>query len=428
MYRQSNRAARARAGVAAFALTAGSLFIAATPAFAWPVGESGDVSIANFSTKVKEGGVLTLKDAKFVNANLSEDEIVKMLTADTPEGDKRALVQKLKADKITIGSVEVTAKDGGAFHLHDFAASDVDAGKVGKLEIAGVDGSGTSDGAAVSVKSGALSIEGLDLAAALKASGAAADADQSDPIGSLARLSHLSWSGLDTPDAESGPGKTIHVAVGSIDVRSNFAGDAFKQGSTKLTGIVVEFSPDSESGKGLESLGYSRLELGLALGADYKLDAKTLSITDFTIDGAKMGSVGLKANFTDVAPQLLGSDSDGRIQALSDCGVMSLELKLVNAGLFEKTLAFYAKQAGATPEALKQQWSDSVGQLAPLFLGGAPSALKVASETQKFIASPQNLTVSVKARDGALKAADLMALGDPNTFASKLDIAAVANQ
>src|SRR5271154_5171731 len=273
MYRQSNPAAHARAGLIAVALTAGSFVIAAAPAFAWPVGESGDVSIANFTTKAKDGGVLTLKDAKFVNANLSEEEIVKMLTADTPEDDKRALVKKLKADKITIGSVEITAKDGGAFHLHDFAASDVDAGKVGKLDIAGVDGSGTSDGSAVSVKSGALSVEALDLASALKASGAVADADQGDPIGGLGRLGHLNWSGLDivTPDAESGPGKTMHVAIGSIDVRSDFAGDAFRQGSTKLTGVVVEFSPDSESGKGLASLGYSRLELGLALGADYKL-------------------------------------------------------------------------------------------------------------------------------------------------------------
>jgi hypothetical protein len=68
------------------------------------------------------------------------------------------------------------------------------------------------------------------------------------------------------------------------------------------------------------------------------------------------------------------------------------------------------------------------GQMAPLFLGGDPSSLKVAAETQKFIDSPKNLTVSIKAKNGALKAADFAGISDPAAFVGKLDIAAAANQ
>jgi len=37
------------------------------------------------------------------------------------------------------------------------------------------------------------------------------------------------------------------------------------------------------------------------------------SALNFTVDGVEMGSVGLKANFTDVAPTLFGADSGGRV-------------------------------------------------------------------------------------------------------------------
>jgi hypothetical protein len=141
-----------------------------------------------------------------------------------------------------------------------------------------------------------------------------------------------------------------------------------------------------------------------------------------------MGSVGLKANFTDVAPTLFGADSGARIQALLEAGVASLEVKLVNGGLFDKALAYSAKQQGVAPDALRAQWSAMVGQTAPVLLGGSPASIALAAEAQKFIADPKNLTVTVKAKSGALKAGDFMAIGDPSEFVDKLDVAAAANR
>jgi hypothetical protein len=422
MLRHLNRAS-GRAGLIALALTAGAPFLLAPSAFAWPT-SSDDVTLDDFTVKVKDGGVMVVKHAEFTNTNLSHDEIVKLLTPGTPEADDRALVEKLKADRISIPSIEITAKDGGKVHFRDFSASDVDAGKIGKLEFGGMEASATDKDGPVSVKSGAIRLEGLDLADALKAVGAPTDAAQKG------RLSGLTWESVDivAPDTQSGPGKTIHVAFAALELHGDYAGDALKQGSTKLTGLIVEPSPDSEFGKNLAELGYSKLELAMAIGADYHADAKTLSLDELTVDGAKMGSVGLKANFGDIDPGLFGSDNDARMAALFGSSISSLEIKVVNSGLFEKALALVAKQQGATPDALKQQWSAMAGQMTPILLGGDPSALKVAAEAQKFIASPKNLTISIKAKDGAIKASDFMAISDPAAFVSKLDIAATANQ
>ena len=423
MLHHPNRAS-ARARLFAFALAAGASIVPASLVFAWPFGGGGDVTIENFTAHEQDGSALVIARADFVNANLSKDEIVKMLTPDTPEADERVLVQKFKADKISIPSIDIATKEGGKIHIHDVAANHIDAGKVGDLGFAAMEASGTDNGGAYSLKSGALRLEGLDLADALKAVGAPQEAAQKG------RLGHLTWQSLDivAPDAESGPGKTIHIALASAEVRSSYDGDILKHGDTKLTGLIVEPSPDSEFGKNLAQLGYSKLEMAMIVGADYQPAAKTFTLDELTIEGAQMGSIRLTANFGDIDPALFSPDNSARLAALLGCSISSLEIKVVNSGLFEKALAFTAKQQGASADALKQQWSAMTGQMAPMLLGGDPSALKVAAEAQKFIEAPKNLTISIKAKSGGLKAADFEAIDDPAAFVSKLDIAAAANQ
>ena len=418
---RSHRASPRYAGLIVVALAGTTPFLAPPAVLA---ASTGDVALDQFTIKSGDGDTVFIPHAVFTNTNLSKDEISAMLSPDTPEADKQALARKFKADKISAPSIEITGKDGAAIKLHDVVASDVDAGRVGKFGLSSLDGAGTDNGSAVSVKSGALLAEGLDVADVLRA------ADGSGQGSQKGRLDHLIWSAIDiaTANSHDSSAKTSHIAIGSVEVHGGYSGDVLKEGWTKLTGVVVEPAPDSDEGKSLASLGYSRIELAVGVSANYQIDAKTFSLDNFTVDGTQMGSLALKANFNDVPPELFTGDSDSRVQSLFECGVISLELRLVNAGLFEKTVAFYAKQEGSTPEALKQQWSAVVGQTAPMFLGGSPSVLKAAAETQKFIASPRNLTIAIKAKDGALKATDFMAISDPVAFVGKLDIAAAANQ
>jgi hypothetical protein len=423
MFRPSTRSTRAAACLMATALFSGALLIS-PQARAWPAGGAGDVTIDDFSTTDKDGAKIAIKHIEVKNTNLEKEEIQKILTGDAPKDEKLALIQKMKADKVSIPTIDVSPKKGGLIHLNGFEADNIDEGKVGKMSFTGIDGGGEQDGGKVSIKSGPLRLEDADLAEVLKATDSAPD----NPV--KGRLGHLTWEGVDivTPD-EKVHGQTIHLAFASFELKSDYDGDVVKQGSTTLKGFVLEPAPGSEFAAQLGALGYSKLEMAAAIGAHYDASAKSLSLENFTIEGVQMGSVGLKAHFGDIDPALFTGDQDERLQALFGGSIASLELKLVNAGMFEKAIAFYAKQQGASPDAVKQQVAAATTQMVPMLLGGSADSLKVAAEAEKFINSPKNLTVSVKAKGDPLKASDFMsAAGDPTAILGKLDISAVANQ
>src|ERR1700722_19515118 len=138
---QSKRSARVSVVLIAIAFAVGAAALA-PQARAWPAGGGGDVTLDDFTITDKDGSKIVIKHIEFTNTNLEKDEIQKLLTPDTPKDQRVALIQKLKADKILMPTIEVTPKKGGQIHLNDFAASDIDEGKVGKLSISGVDGSG----------------------------------------------------------------------------------------------------------------------------------------------------------------------------------------------------------------------------------------------------------------------------------------------
>jgi hypothetical protein len=416
MFVRSGRALRA-ASFLALALAAS---VIAAPAHA-----AGNVSLDGLTLSSTDGAKFFIKHADFINTTLDKDEIQKLLNPDTSKDDEFALIKKLKADRISIPAIDMTPKSGGMVHIHDFEADNIDSGKVAKLGISGIDGDGADEsGGKVAIKSGALRIENADIEDVLKATGASR---AGAPKG---RLGHLTWEAVDivAPDEKSGSGKTLHVAIGSFDLTSDYDGDVIKQGATTLKGLIIEPSAGTDLADQLATLGYSRLELGATIGARYEAGAKSLALDHLTIDGVQMGSIGLKANFGDLDPSFFSGDQDTRLQALTGASIAALEIKLVNTGLFEKAIAFYAKQENVTPDALKQQIAAAAAQMIPLFLGGSPDSLKIVTEIQKFINTPKNLTVSVKAKGEPLKATDFVGVNDPSEIVNKLDISAAANQ
>jgi hypothetical protein len=415
-----------RAALVSASILTLTLGVAVSPrlAAAWPVGQEDEVSLDDFTTTSKDGDVMTIKHAEFKGTNLSEDEIKKLLTPDTPSEEKTALMQKLKVGALSIPLIDIAPKKGGAIHIHDVSGKDIDSGKIGKFGFSGVDGNGADKDGPVSIKAGALIMENADLAEAL---GAAKDPKQISP---MTHLGHVSWEGIDftVPDTEAGPGKTIHIALGSIDIRNNYDGDILKDGATTLKGLLIEPSKGSEFANSLAILGYTRVELNARIAAHYDAGAKKLSLDDFTIDGANAGAIGLKANFTDIDPALFGPDASARMGAVMGGGVSALEVKFVNAGLFEKSVAYFAEQQKLTPDAIKKQWMAAAGQMLPAVLGGDPSALKIAAEAQKFIGAPTNLTIALHPKAGTFKFSDAMSGGDPMALISTIDIVATANK
>ena len=415
------RAPIAVAGFLALALGVGSFprFAAAAPQ------DSATVTLDDFTVTSRQGDVITIKHAVFEGANLNEQEIVKMLTPDTPPEDELALVRKLKAASISIPSIDIAKKKGGAIHIHDVSATDVDSGKIGKLGFSGIDGAGAGDDGPVSVKSGALRLENADLSEALGSAGDPAE------VSSTARLGFLSWEGVDivAPDKENGAqGGAIHLGLASIESRNNYDGETFRDSATTLKGLIIEPSKGSEFANSLGALGYTSVELNASAVVRYDAGGKKLAVEDITIDYAKAGSIGVKANFGGIDPALFGKDRGAQMAAVTEGDISSLEIKFVNSGIFEKAVAYYAGQQKTTPEALRQQWAAVAGQMLPVLLGGDPAALKVAAEAQKFIAAPTSLTIALRPKADALKFADFLAVADPSALLAKIDIEASANK
>ena len=235
----------ARRGAGRLVVLSAVAALLATAASAWPVAaDNSNVALDNLAFKSADGDSFAIAHLEFTNTNLSKDEIVKLLTPDTPVADDRELANKLKADKISIPSIDILGKDGSKIHLAGLAASHVDSGRIEALDVAGLEATGTDKGGPVAVKSGALHLDGVDVAQLLVA---ADSGDAAKP----SRLGGLMLSGLDivAPDPDSPAGQTIHFAIGSIEVHNTYDGDSLKQGNAKLVGIVVEPSPGSEAGK-----------------------------------------------------------------------------------------------------------------------------------------------------------------------------------
>ena len=219
MARMQNAPARRRAG-RSLAWSAASALLAALAAPA----AAEDLVIDNLAFKSLDGDAFAIAHLEFVNTNLSKDEIIRLLTPDSPADDDRALAQKFKADRISIPSIDILGKDGSKIHLAGLTADHVDAGQIDGLDLAWFEATGTDKDGALTIKCGALHIDGLDVAQLL----AGDDGDRARP----ARLGGLTLTGLDIvgPDPGEAPGQSIHIAIGSIELHDEYAGDAIKQG------------------------------------------------------------------------------------------------------------------------------------------------------------------------------------------------------
>ena len=86
-----------------------------------------------------------------------------------------------------------------------------------------------------------------------------------------------------------------------------------------------------------------------------------------------------------------------------------------------------AKQAGQTPEQVKQMVVAGAAIGIPMMLGDSNASKVVSAAIAKFLADPKNLRVRARAPNG-LGIADVQAVSDPKQLLQKLDVDAAANE
>ena len=367
-----------------------------------------------------------LKGLAFNGANLSGEEIRALLAADTPGDQRTALAARLKAASASIAEIIIGAPSKGPVTFNGLRAESIDQGKIRRLTLAGGQGGPTINGETASFRAGALTIDEIDLSSVLTA------LIKGSLLAAKPTVARLSWNGFeasfpdkDTPATAPG-GNIVNIRLAAFDGQSMFEGGMPTKSAMAIRNLVVELPKGSDAAKKLAEAGYERLDMSLTSSVAFNPAKKTLMIDDLTFSGVGMGSVGLRAEFANIDPDLLTGDPMAALAALMTVEFASTELRIINDGLIDKALVMAAKEQGKKPDQLKKEAGAMVTQFTPMLLGGDPASLQVAAALGAFIREPKSLSVTVKAKDGALKFTDLD-FDQPMSILQELDITAAAN-
>ncbi len=387
--------------------------------------QSSDVRID--SLKIGQGAdMVELKGVDFTGTNLSREEIGALLAEETPTDRRTALGARLKASTASIAEIVIGTPSAVQLTVTGLRAENVDQGKIRRLTLAGGQAGPMIDGAPGSFRSGALTIDEIDVSSVL------AGLIKGSLTAVKPTVARLSWNGFeasfpdkDTPATAAG-GNMINIRLGALDGQTIFDGGIPTKSTTAIRNLVIEFPKASETGKTLAQAGYQRIDMNMTTAIAFNPANKSLMIDDFTISGVGMGSIGLRAEFGNVEPAMLNGDPMAALAALMTIEFSSTELSVTNEGLLDKALEMVAKEQGKKPQDLKKEAGAMVTQFTPMLLGGDPSSLQVAAALGAFIREPKSLSVKVKGKDGPLKITDLD-FDQPMSILQELEITAAAN-
>lgn len=383
------------------------------------------ISLENVSLKAGSKATYNFKRIDLTSANISRDEASKLFSGAASADETAAILAKLKAQRISIPETVVSSTDGGSVTFRDFVAEGVSEGKVARTTLAGFDGVIPMEDAAgnANLKGFALTIDGLDLQRLFSALKAGKNIE--DGGGKFARLSwngfEMSFPDKDTPASAPG-GNLVKIKLASLSGDQTYDGDVPLKGAGAINGLTVELPKASQAGAALAAQGYDKIETSLRFSGAYDPARRAYSLDDFTLDAANIASIGLRGQFSGVDKTVFLGTKDEKVSALLKADVGSVDIRVVNAGAFEKAVAFLALSEKKSPEALKAEWAAFVTQAGPLLLPGEPAAAKVGAALAKFIAYPKSLTIAAKGKAGPVKIADLAAIDNPAAALAKVDV------
>ncbi len=388
--------------------------------------QSANVALENITVTAKDKGTTLFKRIDVTGTNLTKDELSKLFSGAATKEEAAALGKKMKAEKVSIPEAVFTEKDS-TVTLRDFTATGINEGRIASVVLKSAEGKGKAPGGAVAFKAGALEIQGLAFASALSAMSGGDLADGS------ARIGKISFAGFEmtAPDEATKPdapgGNLYKISLASFTAEATYDGETPLRGKGEAKSLIIEPPKGSDFGKALASFGYDKLNLGLVFSGNYDKTKKTYDVDNVTVSGVSAGSLTVKTLLAGIDPAVFTASKEAKLQAFSAAAISSLSLRYDNAGLFEKSVDYFAKQSKKTPAALKQEWA-GMTQIVPMMLGGDPAGGKLAEAASKFIAAPKNITISAKAKGAPLSFSDLAQIKDPPALLKRVDIDAAAGQ
>jgi hypothetical protein len=383
------------------------------------------VSLDPLTITTPEGGTLTLSRIEATDTNLTRDELAKLFNKDAPAAEKRAIAEKAKAARLTLGDVVSEAKDQ-RFVVKGLEARGVDSGRIARLSFTGAESTFKNEQGDGKLAINGLTVDGLDLSHLMAAAETGQFAD-----GAL-KIDRIAFDGFEgsVPDSktpkDAAGGNLTRVKLGSMSLDASYAGDIPTKTAFALRSLVIQPAPASELAANLKGAGLSQLDMGMTFSGTYDTAAKTYSADDITLSLAQLGSVGLKAELAGVEPVLFTGDQAQRTAAAMGLAFSGLTVRVVNGGGVEKALAFAAASQNKTLAAFQAETAGMAGQIIPALLGGTASAASTGAAVAAFVSNPKSLTVTAKPKAGPLSLVEAAALGDPMAVVARLAISAVS--
>ena len=295
--------------------------------------------------------------------------------------------------------------------------------KIGGLNVAGfrLEGPGTIFGV------GTVSIGAFTIPAAKGSAIAGAPASTMSPPATVA-MDKVDVDVVSKNDkTDDQPASTTHVKFKVDHVAFSSDGQINEIPSHSSFGLQnISFDVPPNDAGGFNAMGYKHVTISGALATTYDAASQDLKIGNLSVNGVDMGSVAASAHLVNVGKGLLSSDKDIQSSSLVAMLIKAIDIKVSNAGLLEKALAYKAAKDGVTIAQEREADIDFFVNKMPVIANNNEKARLVGAAIARFIADPKTLHVAIGSKSG-LGAAAIGLLGSPDLILDTLDVQASAD-
>ena len=329
-------------------------------------------------------------------------------------------VQSLEAGDISAENDEATGKNmfgASTFALHGFSNGHIDEFGMQAFHF---------DGPDTSITLGATAFKGLTVPSA-------GQGGKAPPFNGTITLDQVAVKTVlpsATPDTETPPPPTpIKFKIGHLDLASDAAepGAIPPKSAMNLRHLVFDLLPASDTTRPLYDMGYRHLDLSADLASTYDKTNLTLDIGKLSVEGDGMGTIGLGLTFLNVGNGLISQSPEIAKASAFAMLIKRVDVNVTNAGLFDKALAWKAKNDAVTVDAERATGIEYFGTTLPAGLGGGANIKMLGAAIAKFIAEPRTLHVTAASKNG-IGAADMGLIATPDVLLNSLDMTAAADR
>jgi hypothetical protein len=175
------------------------------------------------------------------------------------------------------------------------------------------------------------------------------------------------------------------------------------------------------------ALGYRDFDFSSRVAINFNRDKKQLGLEDLSVTGKDMGIVKLSGEFSQISNDIFSPDPTVAEAAMLSALINRVEIRVENAGLFERIVAAAAKRDGKSPDDIRRSYVEAVSVGVPAMLENGPGAKLIGAALAKFVAAPKNFHIVARSSNG-LGASDFAAAKQPGLLMERLQIEATANE